>query len=370
MKNFSHSCLQFLSVILVTCLPCSAEITETAKAAVHKTAEDLARQKLLSLYAGEWVSRGIYVATKLGIADHLESGPKSIEELSKLTQSNSESLNRMLQMLVGFGVFEEISPHIFSNTDMSRLLMESNPDSLHSLSLFYGEDINKSWPEIVSSIQTGMPAFEISFNQPVFAYFKNNPERASLFQAAMKEKSKAVIKSALSNYDFGQFSTICDVGAGYGQFIQALLQKHQNISGTIFELPEVIETLKKQTPHLASNRCRLISGDFFNQIPKGQDAYILKSILHDWNDEKAALILRNCFHAMRPNSRLLIVEVVLQSGDNQFYANCMDFLMLAITGGKERNLSAMSQLLENSGFTIEKIHPTSTEFSIVEAKKK
>jgi hypothetical protein len=273
-------------------------------------------------------------------------------------------------MLVSFGIFEEISPHVFSNTDISRLLIKSNPDSLHALSLFYGEDIHKAWTEILSSVQTGVPAFELSLRQPVFTYFKNHPERASLFQEAMKEKSRAVIKSALSNYDFGQFNSICDVGAGYGQFIQALLQKHQNLSGIVFDLPEVIEKIKTQHPHIESDRCHLIAGDFFNTIPEGQDAYILKSVIHDWNDEQAELILRNCFKAMRPDSRLLIVEIVLQSGHHQSYANCMDFLMLAITGGKERHLSTMSRLLENSGFTIEKIYPTSTEFSILEAKKK
>jgi len=173
------------------------------------------------------------VATKLEIADRLESGPKSLEELANLTQSNSESLNRLLQMLAGFGVFEEVSPHVFSNTDMSRLLIKSSSDSLHSLSLFYGEDINKSWPEILSSIQTGVPAFEISFNQPVFAYFKNNPERASLFQAAMKEKSRAVIKSHMNFVgverllNFDQFATDPSISSSLNQgFVCAWTQQY------------------------------------------------------------------------------------------------------------------------------------------------
>lgn len=369
MKIFSKKIMQILPVFLISYLPCNGIITEIPKTFVEQTPQDSARQKLLSLCAGEWISRGVYVATKLEIADHLESGPKSVEELAHLTQSNSESLKRLLQMLVSFGVFEEVSSHVFSNTDVSRLLIKSSADSLRNLSIFYGEDINKSWSEILPSIQTGITAFEASFNQPVFAYFKNNPERASLFQAAMKEKSRAVIKSALSNYNFGQFNTICDIGAGYGQFVQALLQKYQNVSGMIFEIPEVIETIKTQNSHLQSDRCQLVAGDFFSEIPEGKDAYILKSVIHDWDDAKAELILRNCYRAMRPDSRLLIVEVVLQSGDNQSYANCMDFLMLAITGGKERHLSAMSQLLENCGLMIEKIYPTSTEFSILEVKK-
>lgn len=181
MKNSSKKLMRVLPVFLMAYFPCSAEISEISKNTVHMTSQDSARQKLLSLCAGEWVSRGLYVATKLEIADHLEFGSKSVEDLAKLTHSDSESLNRLLQMLAGFGVFEEISPNVFSNTDISRLLIKSSSDSLHSLSLFYGEDINKSWSEILSSIQTGITAFEASFNQPVFAYFKNNPERAFLF---------------------------------------------------------------------------------------------------------------------------------------------------------------------------------------------
>jgi hypothetical protein len=275
-----------------------------------------------------------------------------------------------MQMLAGFGIFAEVSPDFFANTDTSLLLIKTNPDTLHALSLFYGEDIHKSWSELFSSIQTGTPAFELSFKQPVFNFFKDNPERATLFQDAMKEKSKAVIKSALSNFDFGQYNSICDVGGGYGQFIHALMQKHPNLSGMIFELPEVIEKIKKQNPQLENNKYQLVAGDFFVSIPRDKDAYLLKSVIHDWDDAKAEQILKNCYQAMGPNSHLLIVEVVLQPGEKHPYANCMDFLMLAVTGGKERSLSSMTQLLEKSGFTIEQIYPTATEFSILKIKKK
>lgn len=341
-----------------------------AQDATKKIAQEAAREKLLHLFAGEWVARGIYAATKLEIAEHLQAGAKSVEELANLTGSNPDSLGRLLQMLAGFGLFQEVSPEIFSNTATSLLLIKTDADSLHDLSIFYGEDIHKSWEGLFPSIQTGTPAFELAFKQPVFSFFKEHPERAAIFQAAMKEKSKAVIKSVLSNYDFSQFHSVCDVGGGYGQFVQSLLQKYPNLSGTLFELPEVVEKIKQQTPHFESKHCHLVSGDFFKSIPKGKDLYLLKSVIHDWEDEKAEKILKNCHHVMGSDSRLLIVEVVLQSGNQHSYANCMDFLMLAITGGKERSLSSLTHLLENSGFVIERIYPTTTEFSIIEAKKK
>lgn len=328
-------------------------------------AQEAAREKLLTLFAGEWVSRSLHVVTKLEIADHLESGPQSVERLAQLTASNEDSLYRLLHMLAGFGVFEEVSSKVFANTEVSQLLVKTNRDTLHSLSLFYGEDIHKSWEEILASIQTGVPAFQLNFKEPVFTYFKNNPERAALFQAAMKEKSKAVIQSALSTYNFGQFESICDVGGGYGQFMQALLAACPRVLGTVFELPEVVEKIKP----LENNRLELFAGDFFNSIPKGKDAYLLKSVIHDWDNEEAEKILKNCRSAMRDDSRLLIVEVLLQPGSQSVYANCMDVLMLAITGGKERTLASFTQMLENCGFVIERIYPTSTEFSILEVKK-
>lgn len=332
--------------------------------ATTNSLEDANRQKLLSLFAGEWVARGLYVATKLEIADQLEQGARSIEELATASQVNPQSLYRLLQMLTSFGVFEEISPKVFANTGTSQLLAECIPSSLHALSLFYGEDIHQAWQEILPSLQTGTPAFELSFQEPVFSYFKNNPDRALLFQKAMKEKSQAVIRSALSNYDFDQFTCLCDVGGGYGQFVQALLQKHSNLSAAVFELPEVIEHIELQ-----NTRCELVAGDFFRSIPAGYDAYLLKSVIHDWDDEKAQQILKNCYAAMRSDSRLLLVEAILQAEDHASYAHCMDFLMLAVTGGKERNLTAIIQLLEKSGFVIEHIYPTATEFSIIEARK-
>ena len=328
------------------------------------------REKLLMMMSGEWVSRGIYVATKLEVAEHLANGPKSIEGLAQATAAQPEALYRLLHMLSGFGVFEEVSPGVFANTQASAYLAKSNPDSLHALSLFYGEDIHRSWEALLSTIQTGTPAFELAFKQPVFAYFKENPERGALFQEAMKEKSRAVIQSALSSYAFSNCKTVVDVGGGGGQFLCALLRTYPDLQGVLFELPEVIDTVRPRLSQLSTQRCELHAGDFFVSVPTGGDIYLLKSILHDWNDEKCEKILQNCHQAMHPNSRLLIVDVVLQPEDQSVYANCMDVLMLAVTGGKERSLASFKKMLSNTGFELEQVISTATEFSILEARKK
>ena len=334
-----------------------------------RTTSEEARARLLMLLSGEWVSRGLYVATKLEIATHLLEGPKSVEQLAELTESDPDSLSRLLHMLAGFGLFAETAPDTFANTAMSQLLAKGHPESLHALSTFYGEEIHQAWDQLLPSIQAGTPAFQLAFEQPVFSYFKDNPSRGALFQAAMKEKSMAVIRSALSSYDFGRLGSVCDVGGGQGQFMRALLQLYPTLTGTIFELPEVIAGIRQASPELEGPRLALCAGDFFVSIPAGAEAYLLKSVLHDWNDQQSQQILKNCSEAMGPDGRLLIVEVVLQPQDQSIYANCMDLLMLAITGGKERSLDAFRQMLNSSGLVLERVYSTATEFSILEVRK-
>lgn len=337
-------------LILMSCVFCCGAV------------EDAAREGLLKLLAGEWVSRGIYVATKLEIADHL-SEPKSIDELAQITNSDPEFLYTLLRLLAGFNVFEEVSPRVFSNTETSQLLIKTHPETLHSLSLFYGDEIHKSWDELLACVKTKTPAFELVYKKPFFTYFREYPEVGSRFHAAMKEKTKAVIQSSIATFDFGKFHSLCDVGGGYGQFMQEILQKYPNLSGAIYELPEVIKKIPE------SNRCQLIPGDFFVSIPKNYDAYLLKSILHDWDDQKAEKILANCYEAMKPDSRLLVVEIVLLPKDQSIYGNCMNLLVMAILGGKERTVKDFTKMLDRSGFVLEAIHPTATEFSILEIRK-
>lgn len=322
------------------------------------------REKLLHLFSGEWISRGIYVAVKLEIPDILEAGPKSIEDIASLVSTDIDSLYRLLHMLAGHGIFQESESQTFSNTPESAVLSKKHPDSLHALCLFYGEDIHKAWDALLPSIQQGIPAFQLAFDQPVFSYFKNNPARAALFQVAMKEKSQAVIQSTLTAFDFTPYGKVYDIGGGHGQFLKALLMRYPKINATLFELPEVINTLPASNQNI-----QFSSGDFFDEVPTGGDLYVLKSVIHDWDDGRSIEILKNCSRAMHADSRMLIIEVVLQEGSQSIYANSMDLLMLAITGGKERTLKSFQDMLVKSNLKLVKVHSTSTEFSILEVKK-
>ena len=323
---------------------------------------DEAREKLLLQLSGEWVSRGLYVVNKLNIADFLNEGPKSSEELARLAGCDESHLNRLMHMLASNGIFEELEPHFYANSESSALFVSSNPSKLKSIAQFYGEEVHRSLDALLPCVEKGKTAFNLVYQQPVFLYFRDNPERLQLFQAAMREKSKAVIESSIEVYPFGKYEKVYDIGGGNGAFLRALKNKYPDMKGILFELPEVIADVK-------TNDFELVEGDFFKSIPEGGDLYFMKSIIHDWNDEKALAILKNCHKAMKEESRLLIIDAVLMPKEGSVYANAMDILMMTMAGGKERYYSEFESLLKESGFKIENVYKTSTEFSIIQVKK-
>lgn len=320
------------------------------------------RADLLNLLGGEWVSQGIYVAAKLDIAHHLQTGPKTTQELSDLLEVDEEALYRVLNMLASHGVFEQKEGRIFANTPMSERIAHNHPDTLRSLAIFYGEEIRDAFGSLLASVKSGSPAFDEVYHEPVFDYFKHHPERAVLFQSAMAEKTKAVIQSVIQQVSFN--GTVCDVGGGKGHLLYALLNANPDLEGINFDLPEVLAALPKAPP-----RATFQKGSFFESIPEA-DVYLMKSVLHDWSDEKAVEILQVCHASMPDTSTLFVIEPVLIQAQDHDYAKLMDVLMLAVTGGKERSLLQYETLFEKSGFTLANVLSTPTEFRILELKKK
>ena len=319
------------------------------------------REELLNLLGGEWVSQGIYAAARLDIATHLQKGPKSASELASLAQVDEKALYRVLSMLASRGVFEERENRVFANTSVSERLASKHPETLKSLALFYGEEIRLSFQELLSSVKTGRPAFNEVFQEPVFEYFKTHPERAALFQSAMAEKTKAVTQSVIEKIRFE--GTLCDVGGGKGHLLHEILKANTALQGIHFDLPEVVASLPEPP-----SRVKLEGGSFFDSIPKA-DSYLLKSILHDWQDKEALEILKTFHKSMPDHGRIYVIELVMQSvtGD---YAKLVDVLMLVVTGGCERTLTEYQELFEKSGFELKRVFNTGTEFRILEVGKK
>lgn len=327
------------------------------------------RETLLSIVSGDWIAQSLYSAATLDIATHLSEGPKSVSYLAKKTHADEESLYRLLRLLAGQGIFHEWDNRVFSNTPTSELLSSNHPESLRSLILFYSLEMSDAVRNLPVAVKEGTPSFDLTYGEPVFSYFKKNPEAAALFNVAMKEKSAVVIHSCLKAYDFGQFHSVYDIGGGTGHFLQAIMNAHPRVRGLLFDLPEVI-TAATSSFSSYGKRCALVSGDFFKEIPQDGEAYLLKSVLHDFSDEEALQILKKCRAAMPANAKLLLVEPLITAANQAEYSKSMDVYMMAITGGKERRIEDFRDLLHAAGFRIESVTPSGTEFAILQAKKR
>ena len=357
MRYLIHSL--FFICITISQLVCGTE---------NREKELSGRERLLSLVSGEWIAKSLYTAAELDIAGYLLDGPKDVQELALLTKCKEENLYRLLRMLASVGIFYEGENRQFSNTETSQLLAKEHPQSLHSLTLFFSQEMSHSWDRLLDCLREGKPAFDLSFGQPVFSYFRENKQAAMQFNAAMREKSRAVIGSCLQSFDFSEYKSVYDIGGGMGHFISALLSSYPEIHGVLYELPEVITIATKFLG--GAERCSLVSGDFFQSVPKNGEAYLLKSILHDWNDADALKILEKCHEAMSNDSKLIIIEPIMIAANQKDHAKIMDVYMMVITGGKERTLEDFRNLLFQAGFSIKSVTPTETEFTILEAVRK
>lgn len=209
------------------------------------------------------------------------------------------------------------------------------------------------------------------FSKPIFDYLGENPDKAKIFDAAMVGIHGRESDVILDAYDFSGVDVLADIGGGNGSQITGILKKHSQMKGILFDLPHVIERAKAPIDAAGlTNRCELVSGSFFESIPQGADAYMMRHIIHDWDDDKSLTILRNCHQAMSSNSRLLVVESVIPPGNEPFGGKFLDLVMMLIPGGKERAEDEYRTLFGEAGFELTRIVPTSTEVSIVEGEKR
>lgn len=330
-----------------------------------------AHQQLDGMIVGYWISQAIYAAAKFNIADHLKDGPKSVDELAEATATNPDALYRLLRALASRGIFAEGEPRQFSLTPLAEPLQSDVPDSKRALALMSGDEQFRAWAEIEYSIQTGKIAFDKVFGKPIFDYLGENPDKARIFDAAMVGIHGRESDAILDAYDFSGINVVADIGGGNGSQIAGILQRHTEMKGILFDLPHVIERAKHQIESAGvSDRCELVSGSFFESVPTGADAYMMRHIIHDWDDEKSLTILRNCHQAMSADGKLLVVESVIPPGNEPFGGKFLDLVMLLIPGGKERTEDEYRELFDTAGFDLSQVFPTGSEVSVVEASKR
>ncbi len=323
------------------------------------------------MISGFWVSRAIYIAAKLGIADYLQKQPKTAEELAAITNTHAPSLYRVLRALASVGVFVEDDNHRFGLTPIAATLQTDAPESLRFMAIAeLGLEHYLGWGNLLHSVKTGKTAFDRATGMSLWDYYAQHPEDGKSFDRAMTDLTATLIEAFLDSYDFSSLNTVVDVGGGRGSLIAAILKANPTLKGILFDVPSVIEDAP---PQLVANsvveRCALVAGNFFESVPVGGDAYLLKWIVHDWDDEKAIAILKNCHQAMQDNGRLLLIEQVISPGNEPSFGKLLDLNMLVMMGGRERTETEFRSLLQAAGFQLTRIIPTVSSMSAIEAIK-
>ena len=324
---------------------------------------------MLQLITGFWVSRAIYVAAKLGLADLVKDSPKTADELARLTGTHSPSLYRALRALASVGVFTDDGRGRFAQTPLSETLRSDTPGSLRALAIVeLGQEHYPAWGNLMHSVKTGEIAFDNLFKQNAWEYYAQNPEDASNFNESMRGLTEMVNVAVLEAYDFPGVDKLVDVAGGTGKLISAVLVAHPRMRGVLFDLPHVIA---EAGPLLDAagvrDRCETSTGDFFRSVPEGGDAYVMKWIIHDWDDEKSTAILKNIRRAMDEKGKLLLIEMVVPEGNQPDLSKFLDLDMMVMTGGRERTEAEFNSLLAASGFKLTRVVRTASPICVIEA---
>jgi O-methyltransferase domain len=321
------------------------------------------------LSQGTIIATSLSLAAKLGIADHLADGPRSSAELAQATSTHPRSLYRLLRLLCSIGVFTEIQPDRFAQTPLSECLRTGVPGSMRSWLRMTGlKNSYQMQAEALYSIKTGEPVFERVTGMEFFEYNAAHPEEGEIFNQAMNDMGQGTAAAVAQLYDFSGIGKIIDVGGGHGTLITAILQKYPQMTGILFDAPHIAERARESIASAGlAHRCEVVGGDFFKSVPAGCDAYLLRWIIHDWDNERAVTILRNCRQAMGERGRLLLLESVLPTGNEFHPGKFMDYIMLILFGSQERTEEEYEDLLRESDLRLDKVVPTGTHLSIIEA---
>jgi ubiquinone/menaquinone biosynthesis C-methylase UbiE len=317
------------------------------------------------------VTQALYVAAKLGIADLIAAGPRPVSELAAETNTNERALYRVLRSLASVGVFKETDSKVFALTPYAEALRSDVPGSMRNNVIFMGEEWHwRVFGNMLYSVQTGKPAWSQTHGAEVFDYFEANPAHAEIFNRAMTGMSVGTAPAVVEAYDFSGTKTVADIAGGHGYMLAHVLKANPNIKGILFDIPSVIggagALLDKEG---VGERVEQVAGDFFAAVPEGADTYMTKSIIHDWDDERAVKILKNIQKVLPAEGRVLLVEMVVPENNEPHFSKLLDLEMLCSPGGVERTESEFRELLAAAGLRLTRVIPTKSPFSVIEAVK-
>ena len=335
---------------------------------MQNQAESLPPLVVLRMATGYWASQAIYVAAKLGIADLLKEGPRNCDDLAGATWTHPPSLHRLMSTLVSLGVFAQEANGRFGLTPVGKALQSEVPGSMRAMVLTLGEEHYAAWGHLLHSVSTGQPAFDHVYKVGLFPYLAQHAAASETFNEGMANVTDVVAFAVVLAYDFSGMSTVVDVGGGHGALLTAILAANRKLKGTLFDVAPAVKEAKARVNWggLAA-RCEMVAGDFFESVPGGADAYILKNVLHDWDDEHCMAILRSCRCAMAEHSRILVVEAMTTSANDPAFDRLLDLNMLVISGGRERSEAEYGALFDAAGLKLTKVIPTMCPLSVIEA---
>ena len=325
--------------------------------------------RIYQLVGGHRVAQAIYVVVELGIPDLLSSGPVNCRELAAKSGAHSPTLNRLLRFLSGAGLFDEVDHEVFVLTALGATLKTGAPGSPSTIVRMLLREFHwRPWSNLIHTVRTGETAFDHTHGMGVFDYLRTHPDDSEIFNAAMTASSTRSGTGVAEHYDFTGVHTVVDVGGGHGFLLATILNLNPGVQGVLFDLPDVVAGA---APVVASymDRCKIIGGSFFDELPQGNDIYILRQIVHDWDDDRAEMILRNCRAAMTRPSKLLLVERRVDPDHREAMRVLqVDMEMLVNVGGMERTDSQYRSLLNRAGFEMTRIIPLmdSAGFSVFE----
>jgi hypothetical protein len=319
------------------------------------------------LLQGYQVTQAVHVAAVLGIADLLKEGPRSSDALAKATQTHPPTLYRLLRALASAGVLDEREDRTFALAPLGEQLRTDHPESLHGWAAFLGRPAEWSaWAHLEESVRTGENAFRLTHGTDVWSYRAERPVDSAIFDAAMQSLTAAANRALVAAYDFGRFETIVDVGGGNGTFVAAILSAHPRLHGVLYDQPHVVARAR-EVIEAVSDRCRVESGSFFDSVPSGGDAYLLKAIIHDWEDAQCGEILAAIRRVVRSDAAVLVIERVVGPPNEDPATKFSDLNMLVAPGGRERTLDEFADLFAAAGFRLVSETRTAAGLSVLEA---
>ncbi|MEW6470816.1 MAG: methyltransferase [Actinomycetota bacterium] len=323
---------------------------------------------LLQLVTGGAVAKAVGIAAELNIADVLAKGPCSTEQLAESCGAQPLALERLLRLLATVGVVHSEGQRQYTLGPLGECLRTDAPVSMRSMARMINGPLLRGIAQAEISVRTGRPSFDEVFGAEFFEYLAANEEDGLVFSEAMTDLGRGFNMAVLDSYDFSGIGTLVDVGAGHGWLISAVLQKYPLMRGVLFDQPQVAEIARKKLAEAdLLERCDIVGGDFFVEVPSGGDAYLLSWIIHDWDEERALKILQNCRRAMDDGGRLLLCEFVIPEGDEPHLGKVLDFWIMSCLQGRERTEAEYRELLGRAGFELDRVVPSATPMCVIEA---